>query len=259
MSPQHNSGLVSVNVLDARKPVSAGVRISRSSSVVSLLQPSSTQLYTCPEALTAMAKPGPKPKSNRKVTGKRAPKTQLAQTAERPASPTANQEQPAPKRRGRPPKNAPKVNAHTDRISSPAKKATPKRVGKPPKVRTHTDSDPEQHQEQAQSSQVEAQEPMVLEFVGTSIQPSFVIQDPSSPRALAVPETLPGNTEGLLDKLPSKKEAKMAKKLAVKKTKAMKKSTAKKVTSCAAQQHACYTFLSCPFILMQCVDSPTIS
>lgn len=180
-----------------------------------------------------MAKPGPKPGSRRKTTGSKVLKVQLAKAEDIPASSAVNQDKPAPKRRGRPPKNAAKLNADvTGSPAAPAKK-TPKRLGRPPKVKTQPKESPEQQQEQAQSSQFDAQDPMILEVVGTSIQPSFVIQDPSSPRALVVTEAAPGNTESLLSKLPSKKEANMAKKLAVKKTKAMKKSTAKKVSPSA--------------------------
>ena len=177
-----------------------------------------------------MVKPGPKPKT-KPITDNQAPNSQVVKRKPgRPPKNASQQDKPAPKRRGRPPKNA--IKADTD--SSPAatklaKQTAPKRRGRPPKVKTGASETTEQHQEQAQSSQVKDQDAIVLEVVGTSIQPSFVIQDPSSPRSLVLTEASPGSAEGLLSKLPSRKEATMAKKLAVKKTQAMKKSTAKKV------------------------------
>ena len=164
----------------------------------------------------------------------RPPKNAPKANADSGATPATlnTSDSPAPKRMGRPPKNAAKADVNTDASPTvPKKTKAPgtKRMGRPPKVKTT----PEQHQEQAQSSQAEAQEPVVLEVVGTSIQPSFVVQDPSSPRLLVVTEASPGSSQGLLNKLPSRKEASMAKKLAVKKTQAMKKSTVKKVGNCA--------------------------
>ena len=97
-------------------------------------------------------------------------------------------------------------------------------------------------QEQAHSSQ-NPQEEILLEVVGTSIQPSFVIQPPSSPRALVVQESSPAvDTEGLLTKVPSKREVKrqatVAKKLALKKTQSLKKVASKKVSPVAQLQLA---------------------
>lgn len=182
-----------------------------------------------------MVKPGPKPKP-KTLTDTQAPNSQVVKRKPgRPAKDASQQDKPAAKRRGRPPKIA--TNAGTD--GSPAapkqaKQTAPKRRGRPPKVKTGASETTKQHQEQAQSSQVHGQDSVVLEVVGTSIQPSFVIQDPSSPRSLVLTEASPGSTEGLLSKLPSRKEAKMAKKLAVKRTQAMKKSTAKKVSCSTA-------------------------
>lgn len=71
----------------------------------------------------------------------------------------------------------------------------------------------------------------MLEVVGTSIQPAFVIQEhgvnsPDLAHAQGRPTDEP---QGILSKLPSKKEVATAKKLAVKKTQTMKKTVTKKV------------------------------
>ena len=144
--------------------------------------------------------------------------------------------QAAPKRRGRPPKSASKSN--TDSASNAA--SAPKRRGRPAKAKTTPQQSQQQQQqqqesEQAQSSQVRPQEALVLEVVGTSIQPAFVIQQhgvnsPDLTGAHEATDTPDSKPEGILSKLPSKKDVATAKKLAVKKTQAMKKTASKKVS-----------------------------
>ncbi|KAL0033143.1 hypothetical protein WJX79_005326 [Trebouxia sp. C0005] len=142
--------------------------------------------------------------------------------------------QAAPKRRGRPPKSASKSN--TDSASNAA--SAPKRRGRPAKAKPtpqqrHQQQQQQQVSEQAQSSQVHPQEALVLEVVGTSIQPAFVIQQhgvnsPDLTGAHEATDTPDSKPEGILSKLPSKKDVATAKKLAVKKTQAMKKTASMK-------------------------------
>lgn len=140
--------------------------------------------------------------------------------------------QAAPKRRGRPPKSASKSN--TGSASNAA--SAPKRRGRPAKAKSTPHQSQQQQQqesEQAQSSQVHPQEALVLEVVGTSIQPAFVIQQhgvnsPDLTGAHEATDTPDSKPEGILSKLPSKKDVATAKKLAVKKTQAMKKTASKK-------------------------------
>ncbi len=150
-------------------------------------------------------------------------------SATKPDAPT----QAPPKKRGRPPKSASKSN--TDSASNAA--SAPKRRGRPAKARTTPQQGQQQQQEseQAQSSQVHPQEALVLEVVGTSIQPAFVIQQhgvnsPDLTGAHEATDTPDSKPEGILSKLPSKKDVATAKKLAVKKTQAMKKTASKKVS-----------------------------
>ncbi len=103
----------------------------------------------------------------------------------------------------------------------------------------------QQESEQAQSSQVHPQEVLVLEVVGTSIQPAFVIQQhgvnsPDLTSAHEATDTPDSKPEGILSKLPSKKDVATAKKLAVKKTQAMKKTASKKVSHCRQVPHVAY-------------------
>ena len=175
-----------------------------------------------------MAKPGPKPGSKRKST---------TGVTKRPAgrppkSASKSDTQAAPKRRGRPPKSASKPAPDSAPATSPATSPAPKRRGRPPKAKVEQgQQQPSQEAEQAQSSQV--QDAVVLEVVGTSIQPAFVIQQhgvnsPDLAQAQAQ-DTFSDKPQGILSKLPSKKEVAIAKKLAVKKTQAMKKTAGKKV------------------------------
>lgn len=180
-----------------------------------------------------MAKPGPKPGSKRKNTAGvvkrpvgRPPKS-ASKTDAQPAT------QPA-KRRGRPPKSASKPSeADPTRLSRDL--PVSKRRGRPAKAKAEAGQQHHnQEAEQAQSSQVQPRQAIVLEVVGTSIQPAFVIQEHgvNSPDQPAAQET--DKTQGVLSKLLSKKEVATAKKLAVKKTQAMKKTAVKKV-GCSRQ------------------------
>ncbi|KAL3136919.1 hypothetical protein ABBQ32_006526 [Trebouxia sp. C0010 RCD-2024] len=182
-----------------------------------------------------MAKPTPKPGSKRKATAGvvkrpvgRPPKS-ASKTDIQPAS------QPA-KRRGRPPKSASKPSP-VDPTTSPKDSPAPKRRGRPAKAKADTGRQHHnQEPEQAQSSQVHPLQAVVLEVVGTSIQPAFVIQEhginspdhhtvdsPDRPTAQE-----PEKPQGVLSKLPSKKDVATAKRLAIKKTQAMKKTATKK-------------------------------
>lgn len=174
-----------------------------------------------------MAKPGPKPGFKRKNTNNAG---QVAKKVGRPPKSASKDPQAAPKRRGRPPKSA----AKSETNATPNTAAAPKRRGRPPKAKpTPQQSQQQQNQEpeQAQSSHVQPQEALVLEVVGTSIQPAFVIQEHgvNSPDLTKANESTEGKPEGILSRLPSKKDVATAKKLAVKKTQAMKKTASKKV------------------------------
>lgn len=177
-----------------------------------------------------MTKPGPKPGSKRKNT---------SGVAKRPvgrppksASKTDTQDtQAAPKRRGRPPKSASKAGSD----SKPANPPGPKRRGRIAKAKAEADQQHHnQEPEQAQSSQVQPVEAIVLEVVGTSIQPAFVIQERgvNSPDHANTQDTPADKPQGVLSKVPSKKEVAVAKRLAVKKTQALKKTATKKVSDC---------------------------
>ena len=181
-----------------------------------------------------MAKPGPKPGSKRKNTSGVAKRP----VGRPPKSASKNDTQAAPKRRGRPPKSASKTASD----STPANPPGPKRRGRPAKAKA--DADQQHHNqelEQAQSSQVQPVEAVVLEVVGTSIQPAFVIQEHgvNSPNHANTQETPADKPQGILSKMPSKKEVATAKKLAVKKTQALKKTATRKVSDCRQNSMLC--------------------
>ena len=181
-----------------------------------------------------MTKPGPKPGSKRKNTAAVQP---AKKRIGRPPKSTSKDPQAAPKRRGRPPKSAAKSGTDS------APDTAPKRRGRPSKAKAAAAEQSEQQAqepEQAQSSQVQPEEAIVLEVVGTSIQPAFVIQEhgvnsPDTRQAEESKDTPSDKPEGVLSKLPSKKQVANAKKLAVKKTQAMKKTASKKVCPPAAR------------------------
>lgn len=184
-----------------------------------------------------MTKPGPKPGSKRKNTAAIQP---AKKRVGRPPKSTSKDAQAAPKRRGRPPKSAAKSGTDS------APDTAPKRRGRPSKAKAAAAEQSEQQHEQqqaqepeqAQSSQVLPEEAIVLEVVGTSIQPAFVIQEhgvnsPDTRQAEESKDTSSDKPEGVLSKLPSKKQVANAKKLAVKKTQAMKKTASKKAADVA--------------------------
>ncbi|KAL3148272.1 hypothetical protein ABBQ38_013738 [Trebouxia sp. C0009 RCD-2024] len=188
-----------------------------------------------------MAKPGPKPGSKRKATAGvvKRPVGRPPKSASKPDAQPASQ--PA-KRRGRPPKSASKPSP-VDFTSSPKDSPVPKRRGRPAKAKA--DAGRQHHNqelEQAQSSQVQPVQAIVLEVVGTSIQPAFVIHEhginppdhptvnsPDHPTAQEADKP-----QGVLSKVPSKKEVATAKRLAIKKTQSMKKTATKKAADVAA-------------------------
>ena len=175
-----------------------------------------------------MAKPGPKPGSKRKNTAGMAKRP----TNKAAKSVTNTDTQAAPKRRGRPPKSASKPAPDSAPATSPVTSPAAKRRGRPPKAKAeHSQQHHNQEPEQAQSSHVQPQEAVVLEVVGTSIQPAFVIQEHgvNSPDLAHAQDRPTDEPQGILSKLPSKKEVATAKKLAVKKTQTMKKTATKKV------------------------------
>lgn len=185
-----------------------------------------------------MAKPGPKPviKNKNGEVRKRVGRPPRSASKDPQAAP--KDPQAAPKKRGRPLKSAPKANLD----SAPDTAAAPKRRGRPVKAKTTAPQQSQQHQqqeqEQAQSSQIHLQEAILLEVVGTSIQPAFVIHEhgvnsPDLAKAPELKDTQGGKPEGILSRLPSKKEVATAKKLAVKKTQALKKTASKKATNVA--------------------------
>ena len=172
-----------------------------------------------------MAKPGPKPGSKKKHASGIAKRP----VGRPPKSASKNDTQAAPKRRGRPPKSASKATSD----SKPAKSPAPKRRGRIAKAKAEAEQQHHnQEPEQAQSSQVQPVEAVVLEVVGTSIQPAFVIQEHgvNSPDNANAQETPADKSQGILSNVPSKKEVATAKKLAVKKTQALKKTATKKVS-----------------------------
>lgn len=180
-----------------------------------------------------MVKPGPEPGVIRlKKDG--TPAKRMGRPP-KSASKTDSSSQAVTKRRGRPPKSAAK--SKTD--SAPDTVAPPKRRGRAAKKQSSPQQQQKEQQqqesEQAQSSQVFPQDAIVLEVVGTSIQPAFVIQQhgvnsPDLTGAHEATDTADDKPEGILSKLPSKKDVATAKKLAVKKTQAMKKTASKKVS-----------------------------
>ena len=183
-----------------------------------------------------MAKPGPKPGSKRKsATG-----VAKRPVGRPPKSASKTDAQAAPKRRGRPPKSS---KAGSD--SKPSNPSAPKRRGRIAKAKAEADQQHHnQEPEQAQSSQVQPVEAIVLEVVGTSIQPAFVIQEHgvNSPDHANAQETPADKPQGILSKVPSKKEVATAKKLAVKKTQALKKTATKKVNG---SRTACSGSVAC--------------
>lgn len=186
-----------------------------------------------------MAKPGPKPGSKRKTTSGVAKRP----VGRPPKSASKADTQAAPKRRGRPPKSASKAGSD----SKPASPDGPKRRGRIPKAKAEADQQHHnQEPEQAQSSQVQPVEAVVLEVVGTSIQPAFVIQEHgvSSPDHANAQETPADKPQGILSKVPSKKEVATAKKLAVKKTQALKKTATKKVSGSRPNSMLCQLWLA---------------
>lgn len=187
-----------------------------------------------------MAKPGPKPGSKRKnATG-----VAKRPVGRPPKSASKSDAQAAPKRRGRPPKSASK--AGSDPNLKPANSSAPKRRGRIAKAKAEADQQHHnQEPEQAQSSQVQPVEAVVLEVVGTSIQPAFVIQEHgvNSPDRANAQETPADKPQGILSRVPSKKEVATAKKLAVKKTQALKKTAAKKVSG--SSRIACSGRVAC--------------
>lgn len=185
-----------------------------------------------------MVKPGPEPGVIRlKKDG--TPAKRMGRPP-KSASKTDTSGQAITKRRGRPPKSAAKSN--TD--SAPDTVAPPKRRGRAVKAQSSPQQQQKEQQqqqqeaEQAQSSQVFPQDAIVLEVVGTSIQPAFVIQQhgvnsPDLTGAHEATDPAFDKPEGILSKLPSKKDVATAKKLAVKKTQAMKKTASKKAADVA--------------------------
>lgn len=170
-----------------------------------------------------MAKPGPKPGSKKKDAS-----GVVKRPVGRPPKSAKTDTQAAPKRRGRPPKSASKAGPD----SNAANPSVPKRRGRPAKAKADTDQQHHnQEPEQAQSSQVQPTEAVILEVVGTSIQPAFVIQEHgvNSPNHASAQETPADKPQGILNKVPSKKEVATAKRLAVKKIQALKKTATKKV------------------------------
>lgn len=186
-----------------------------------------------------MAKPGPKPGSKRKNTSDVAKRP----VGRPPKSASKTDTQAAPKRRGRPPKSASKAGSD----SKPANPEGPKRRGRIPKAKAEADQQHHnQEPEQAQSSHVQPVEAIVLEVVGTSIQPAFVIQEHgvNSPDHANAQETSADKPQGILSKVPSKKEVATAKKLAVKKTQALKKTATKKVSDSRPNSILCQLWLA---------------
>lgn len=180
-----------------------------------------------------MAKPGPKPGSKRKDTSGVVKRP----VGRPPKSASKTDTQAAPKRRGRPPKSASKAGPDSTATNKPA----PKRRGRTAKAKAEADQQHHnQEPEQAQSSQVQPAEAVILEVVGTSIQPAFVIQEHGvhSPNHASAQEIPAEKPQGTLNKVPSKKELATAKKLAVKKTQAVKKTATKKVCGREAGWHA---------------------
>ena len=202
-----------------------------------------------------MAKPGPKPGSKRKSTlfvvkrpVGRPPKS--ASKTDTQAAPKTDI-QAAPKRRGRPPKSASKPVPDADSENPSA----PKRRGRIARAKAEVGQQHHnQEPEQAESSQVQPVEAVVLEVVGTSIQPAFVIQQHGvhSPNPASAQESLADKPQGILSKAPSKKEVAAAKKLAVKKTQAMKKTATKKVSN-RQDRIVCWQWLAKQLHLAVCL------